>query len=154
VIVFGWGKKAKRLANAGMSKCPNCHNWTAFGVFSRASAVSLYFVPVAKFGTKFYLVCSTCDAGFEINDAKKTELLRASCDLPTTEHMISIWNALDDAALKLSQWSPSQGAPCPSLLEATEALKSTYSAADVDYVARMFAASLADVDEQSTGSNQ
>jgi len=142
VIFFGWGKKAKRLANGGIDKCPNCGNVSPFGLYKISSSVSLYFVPVAKFATKHYLVCSTCEAGFELDEEKRIAVLRASADLPTSDDMIAIWNAIDAIALDMLEGS----APAQTVVDAAQSLKTKYEAADVDYVLGVYCD--ADLDDE------
>jgi len=82
-IVFGWGKKGKPLGFAGVEKCPHCKNWSPFTLYEMSSNVRLYFVPVAKFNKKRYLVCSTCDTAWEVEPSKAKEMLAMSAALPT-----------------------------------------------------------------------
>lgn len=147
IVFFGWGKKAKRLANAGIDKCVNCRNWSPMGVYARSSAVSLYFVSVAKWGTKFYLVCDTCDAGIEVDADTKTKLLRASADLPPTAEMKRIWAEIDERLTQYLAEPQKEGVQCrPALDFVIEAMTQKHNPSHIDYVASRFAACAADPD--------
>ena len=91
-IIFGWGKKGKQVGYIGIDKCPNCRNYTHLFLYEYANNINIYFVPVAKFNKKLYLVCSTCDAAWELTEELKKEMLEVSVitlDVATTTY---IWN--------------------------------------------------------------
>lgn len=94
MIIFGWGKKAKEIAYLGIHKCSNCKNYCRFDLYELANRISLYFIPVAKWGKKSYRVCSTCETGFEVAQPEKTELLRVSINLPAAEDVAAVWDSL------------------------------------------------------------
>lgn len=102
-IIFGWGKKGKPLGYAGIEKCPHCKNWSAFTLYEMSNNVRLYFVPVAKFNTKRYLVCGTCDTGWEIAPAKVKELLAASAALPASANVAQAFNRCQQMVLSHAQ---------------------------------------------------
>lgn len=70
-IIFGWGKKGKPIGYVGIDKCPNCKNYVHFSIYEYSNRVNLYFVPVAKFNKKSYLVCPVCEAGYELDGELK-----------------------------------------------------------------------------------
>lgn len=71
-ILFGWGKKGKPIGYIGIEKCPNCKNYVHFSIYEYSNRINIYFIPVAKFNKKSYLVCPVCDAAFELTgDLKK-----------------------------------------------------------------------------------
>lgn len=93
-IIFGWGKKGKQVGYIGIDKCPNCRNYTHLFLYEYANNINIYFVPVAKFNKKLYLVCSTCDAAWELTEELKKEMLEVSIttlDVATTTY---IWNEI------------------------------------------------------------
>jgi hypothetical protein len=81
-IVLGWGKKGKLLGYAGIEKCPHCKNWAHFTIYEQSSNVRLYWVPVAKFNTKRFLVCSICDTAWELERDRARAMLAAGAALP------------------------------------------------------------------------
>ena len=72
-VVFGWGKKGKEIGYVGIDKCPNCRHYVHFYIYEYANRVNVYFVPIAKFNKKHYLVCPVCDAAYELSDDLKNE---------------------------------------------------------------------------------
>ena len=65
-----------------------------------SSQVRLYFVPVAKFNKKHYVVCGVCDAAWELDAAKVPAILADSARLPSKETAASIWNRCDELLTK------------------------------------------------------
>ncbi len=94
MIIAGWGKNAKKIAFSGINRCPNCKNWAPTNVYELATKASLYFIPVAKFNRKYYLVCSLCQAGWELDEKAKETLLRESVTLPDEKTAVGAWNTL------------------------------------------------------------
>ncbi len=94
MIFFGWGKKSKKITDVGLMRCQNCDNITGFELREMSNRVSLYFIPVAKWNKKCYLVCPVCDAGFEVEDSKKQMIIEETAMLPDNNTAISIWDEL------------------------------------------------------------
>lgn len=65
-IIFGWGKKGKKIGYVGIDKCQNCKHYVHFSIYEYSNRVNIYFVPVVKFNKKHYLVCPVCDAAYEL----------------------------------------------------------------------------------------
>lgn len=91
-VLFGWGKKGKQVGYIGIDKCPNCKNYVHFNLYEYASVFRLYFIPILKWNKKLYLVCSKCDAAWELNGEIKEELIEESLTSPSMEVTTSIWN--------------------------------------------------------------
>lgn len=70
-VFFGWGDKAKDVGYVGIEKCPHCKNYTHFVLKEIAKSFSLYFIPVAKWNRKVYLVCPICEACYELDEENK-----------------------------------------------------------------------------------
>ena len=70
-VVFGWVKKGKNIGYVGIDKCPNCKHYVHFSIYEYSNRVNVYFVPVAKFNKKNYLVCPVCDAAYELTGELK-----------------------------------------------------------------------------------
>jgi len=105
MIILGWGKKAKQLAFIGIEKCENCKNWCRFDLYKMSRRITLYFVPVAKWGKTYYAVCSTCEAGFEISEPQAQELLKKSVHLPDASETERLWLNL----MGVEQWAREAG---------------------------------------------
>jgi len=91
-VVVGWGKKGKELGYAGVEKCPHCKNWSPFHIYEMSNRVRLYWVPVAKFNTKRYFVCGTCETAWELDKDKAREMLAASAALPEPTTVTQAFN--------------------------------------------------------------
>lgn len=70
-VVFGWGKKGKVIGYVGIDKCPNCKQYVHFSIYEYSNRINVYFVPVAKFNKKHYLVCPVCEAAYELTGELK-----------------------------------------------------------------------------------
>lgn len=147
MIFYGWGKDLKQIAYAGVEKCPNCKNFGHFSLCENSSYASLYFVTVAKWNKKYFLMCELCQKGCEIDAAGKDELLRMTIAIPPKEHVAEIWNRLEIA------YTDAEAMPgdhtkafAYTLNAALMQLKSAYSENHVAYVANRYAQWLKDDD--------
>ncbi|OGK35380.1 hypothetical protein A3F58_00040 [Candidatus Roizmanbacteria bacterium RIFCSPHIGHO2_12_FULL_37_9b] len=95
MIIAGWGKKSKKIADAGLHKCSNCKNIATFEIREMANYASAYFIKIAKWNKQTYLVCTICNAGFELTDEGKNELLKATIELPSNSDIVDIWNNIN-----------------------------------------------------------
>lgn len=73
MIFYGWGKKRKILAYLGESRCEICNNDSVKQLIKIYSYISLFFIPIIFWGTRYYIVCNHCQNGNEISkvDAKQ-----------------------------------------------------------------------------------
>ena len=99
-VFFGWGKKGKVVGYIGIDKCPNCKNYVHFQLYEYANNVNLYFVPVAKWNKKIYLVCSQCEAAWELKDDLKEEMLDKALRTPDPKVIDLIWDRVDEIVAK------------------------------------------------------
>lgn len=76
MIIVGWGKDARPVANLGVKRCPNCNNNSRFDLHERATQLKLYFIPVARLNLKYFVACQICGAGYEVDNRQKDELLK------------------------------------------------------------------------------
>ncbi len=143
-IVAGWGKDAKAIAYMGIMKCPNCRNYDHFHLYEVAKKVSAFFVPVAKWGRKYYMVCNVCEAALEVTESEKDEFLRESMELPGAEVVAAIWGELDTTVLR----SVEEELDTEKELEAVVArLEGQYPKQHVEYVCAVYGESLQDEDQ-------
>ena len=105
-ILAGWGGKRKRIGNFGMQKCPNCHNWQSMGIYEVSKQAHAYFIPVAKWGKEFYIICPICEAGIPIKESELSDLLQACMLMPDDETASAIWNELDTLTLAFLEKAP------------------------------------------------
>ncbi len=141
ILIGGWGKKSKKIADAGLLKCKNCNNTVAFEVRELAKTASLFFVPVAKWSKKTYLVCPICEAGYELSENDTKKLLQEVASLPSNDVSTAIWNEIDSLFVKfmkenknLEEWNNF----------AKETLSKNRKSDDVEYVLSCYNRDLAD----------
>ena len=147
MIFYGWGKDLKQIAYAGIEKCPNCKNFGHFWLCENSSYASLYFVTVAKWNKKYFLMCELCQKGCEIDNAAKDELLRTTIAIPTKGQVVDIWNRLDKAYSDAVALPGNHGEAVLHYVNiAIEQMKSTYSSNHISYVASRYGDCLEDDD--------
>lgn len=95
-IFFGWGQNSKKIADLGLKECENCHNIVGFELREVSKTAKLYFVPIAKWEKKYFIVCPICEAGYEVNEFKKNKVIQETISLPDNETSINIWNELSE----------------------------------------------------------
>jgi len=72
VVIFGWGAgKAQDLGEVAPTTCPNCHNQVFLHHIKSDKKISLYFVPLVKYGSDEYLACPICKSGVQIQPAQR-----------------------------------------------------------------------------------
>jgi len=141
MIIGGWGKKSKKVADAGLLKCKNCNNTAAFEVRELANTASLYFIPVAKWNKKTYLVCPICEAGYELSEDDTKKLMQEIASLPSNDISTEIWNKIDSLFVgfmkenkNLEEWNDFVKGE----------LSKTYKKDDTEYVLSCYNQSLVD----------
>lgn len=152
MIIGGWGEKSKKIADAGILKCRNCKHNTAFEVHDLTKNASLFFVPVAKWGKKTYLVCTICTAGFEISETDKNKLLQDIASLPSNEISMQLWNKIDRIFVGFAKNAHAKGKNLsdPSFFEdwlnfgQEEMNKEGFKNDDIKYVLGIFTKNLLD----------
>jgi uncharacterized protein YbaR (Trm112 family) len=66
-LIFGWGAgDAQDLGEIAPTVCPNCHNEVYLHHIKSDKQVSLFFVPVANYGSNEYLACPICRHGLGV----------------------------------------------------------------------------------------
>jgi hypothetical protein len=81
VLIFGWGRgKAQDRGEVAPIACPNCHNDVFLHEVISNKQFSLYFVPVAGYGSDEYLLCPVCGHGLQVLAAHRAtvEAMRAT----------------------------------------------------------------------------
>ena len=77
VVIFGWGAgKAQDLGEVAPTTCPNCHNQVFLHHIKSDKKLSLYFVPLVKYGSDEYLACLICKAGVQVQPAQREAVAR------------------------------------------------------------------------------
>lgn len=135
LVVYGWGKKGKKIGYIGIDKCPNCKNYTHLYLYEYANNVNLYFVPIVKWNKKIYVVCPICDSGYELNEEMKKyfiELSLNTLDYKTTDFIWKETNRIVEEYMK-EQKEYSEDWPNHIL----ETCKKEIKVMDKDYVVRV-----------------
>jgi len=96
VLIYGWGKKGKPICEAGIGGCLNCKNTTGFVVVELNNQVELYFIPVAKWNKKIFLICEICEAAYPATSEEKELFLRRSSVFPDNAEMVKTINMLQE----------------------------------------------------------
>lgn len=95
-ILAGWNGDQKRVGNFGMSKCGHCGNWQPLGIYELSQKITLYFIPIAKWGKKYAIICPICKHGITIEGEAASNMLKRSVLLPDDETVLRIWRELDE----------------------------------------------------------
>ncbi len=76
VVIFGWGAgQGKDQGETAPLRCPNCHNDVFLHHVKSEKKVSLYFVPIAQYGTDEYLACPICGHGLQISPQQRAAVV-------------------------------------------------------------------------------
>lgn len=151
MLIAGWGKNAKNLGTVGLHRCERCHNPVLVDLYEVKKKVSLYFVPVAKWDSHFFLICTTCDGSIEITRELKDKLLQESLRHPPPETLIEIWNDVIECLGKVSSDDESGDVLKAKIGEMRERLAARYSRDHVDYVLSKYLELLRHDGENSNG---
>lgn len=95
MLLFNWGSKGKKVCDGGIHFCTNCNHVNTMEIQVIEKNIGLFFVPVAKWDKKFYLMCNRCTARFPLLDNKVSEFIRLATDGPSNELAIKIYNEID-----------------------------------------------------------
>lgn len=90
VVIFGWGAgEAKDLGEIAPATCPNCHNDVYLHHIQSDKKVSLYFVPLVKYGSNEYLACPICRAGMPVRPEQRAAIdrMRAATSAYRKSHL-------------------------------------------------------------------
>ena len=132
MIIVGWGRASKKIADLGIRKCDNCKNYAWFEMHEVSKKIKAYFIPVAKFGVEYYAVCPVCNNGMRVSKEQKDDFLRASIAIPPKDAVMDMWKRLADIM--------DENGHCEDIiLETTsEALKKQYGVDAYAYVTKLF----------------
>jgi pyruvate-formate lyase-activating enzyme len=78
LLLFGWGGSSKVLGEGYTLECPNCHNTRTWQVLRSSRKISVFFVPVAKWNTQYWMVCPVCSAGLELTSQQQAQEVLAT----------------------------------------------------------------------------
>lgn len=104
-IIYGYGKKLKKIGCVGWDQCPHCKEFGTLMLSEHFKNVNVYFIPVIKWNKKNYLVCDKCDAAYELNDEQYIYYLNKSRNLPDKSVDNCIINSISNTFSKLPQYA-------------------------------------------------
>lgn len=94
MLIANWGDKSKKISDAGIDVCSNCHNLSAFELRTTESTAGLFFVSIAKWNKKYWYVCQTCSAGFPVSEGKEEEMIRLATEAPSHQVCTEIFTKM------------------------------------------------------------
>ena len=146
-MLAGWGGSAKAIAYAGIAKCENCKNYGHYYLVEAAKKASVFFIPVAKWSKKYYLVCGICEVGFEVTESEKDDILNDSVSLPDADTAQAIWDALIAFASEDGAEGETDEAAEAEAEKKYAQLSAQYTPEHVGYVSEIFGEYLEDADQ-------
>ena len=96
LFLLNWGEKSKKVCDASISYCSNCNHVSTFEIRSCEKTAGMFFISMAKWSKKYYLVCQKCSAGFPIKEEKIDEALRLFTEAPSHQVSMKIYHALEE----------------------------------------------------------
>ena len=86
-IMIGAGSGHRKKAYLGVRVCPQCGKLSHFYLVEQAQQVSVFFVPVVRWGKHWGIAWSRCKAGFEIAESEKDFCLKQAQWMPSEKQM-------------------------------------------------------------------
>lgn len=65
-FLFGFGSKEKYLGPGAVRTCPNCGNTTPWNRVRMVKQVTVFFLPIARWGRRQLEVCGICGTAVEV----------------------------------------------------------------------------------------
>lgn len=65
-FLFGFGSKQQDLGPGAVRACPNCGNTSQWHLVRRFRQVSVFFIPLIRWGRRRFEVCGICGATVEV----------------------------------------------------------------------------------------
>lgn len=71
MLIYGWGRKLKPVAPiVKFDECPNCGMPSVWYLAVLKKDINVFFIPVARWNSAFYLLCSACQGSIEVDKVK------------------------------------------------------------------------------------
>jgi len=79
MIIFGWGYETRKEYGPTLPiKCPNCNNNVFCHLVHSRIWLTLFFIPVIPYQSRYYLLCEICSQGVELKDTQIDEIKRVN----------------------------------------------------------------------------
>jgi len=67
MIIFGWGHQTRKGYGPTLPlTCPNCNNKVFWHLSHLRVWLTLFFIPVIPYESRYYLLCEICSQGVEL----------------------------------------------------------------------------------------
>lgn len=70
MLILNWGEKTKKVTDTTLDFCSICKRATPFEIRYEKKTAGAFFISVASWNKKYYLVCERCSNGFSIKQDK------------------------------------------------------------------------------------
>ena len=85
-IFFGGGGTSSEMLGEGYElDCPNCHNSRRWQVIRTQNSASVFFIPVAKWGVKYWAICPICSATADLHSKEEAMQVLETASNPSSE---------------------------------------------------------------------
>lgn len=74
-IIFGWDKTIKQVESVLKTECFHCKNMAGWSIWKETEWISLFFIKVIPFRSRYYLVCNICNDSISISNSLANEIL-------------------------------------------------------------------------------
>ena len=74
-IIFGWEKTVKPVESVIKTECFNCKNLSGWSIWKETEWISLFFLKLIPFRSKYYLVCNICNDSIGLSGSLVKEIL-------------------------------------------------------------------------------
>lgn len=65
-FLFGFGTKRRELGPGAVRTCPNCGNTTPWARVRESRQITVFFLPVARWGRRDLEICPVCGVAVEV----------------------------------------------------------------------------------------
>lgn len=89
MVIASWRKKFNVLAEAGTRACRNCHHETTHWLVEARKEARLYFVPVAKFGKRRFLLCEVCQFQTPVTPEAASRVVQQALEPSVMERLLN-----------------------------------------------------------------
>jgi hypothetical protein len=77
VVIFGWGAgNSMDFGEVAPTTCPNCYNEVFLHHVRSDKTFSLYFIPIASYGSNEYLICPICHTALKLELGRQSAVAR------------------------------------------------------------------------------
>jgi hypothetical protein len=74
-MIFGNGRNIEQLVRSQNITCKNCNNTVPFILYQYKDNFKLFFISIFSYRTTYFLGCSICNAGWELDENDKEEFI-------------------------------------------------------------------------------